>query len=200
MSSKKITKKGGAYDENNIDSKRILYLLLDVLFTMIHKSKTCLYRKSGIMSNTREFLKKSFLQSKYKKYGIMDITSGSTVSRIKEDFVSLMNGSPIGKKAPTRCKMNNEIVAQAVSCILQKEHIITTLWGDRELNLSQTEKIILPKLPRKLPPLVLWNKYNTINEKKNRLGRTSFYFIVKDITSSNCDIVTSVDYVQALFW
>ena len=140
MSSKKTTKKGGAYDENNIDSKRILYLLLDVLFTMIHKSKTCLYRKSGIMSNTREFLKKSFLQSKYKKYGIMDITSSSTVFIITEDFDSLMNGSPIGKKTQTRYKVNNKIVSQAVNFIIQKELIIITSWGNREFNLSQSEK------------------------------------------------------------
>ena len=176
----------------------MLNKILDVLFTVLSKSKHASIEKRVLRAILGKTLKKRFLQSKCKKYGIMDITSGSIVSRIKEDFVSLMNGSPIEKKAQTRCKINNEIVAQAVSFILQKEHIITTSWGDREFNLSQTEKIILPKLSRKLSSLVLLNKYTAINKKKNRLGRTSFYYIVKDITSSNRDIVTSVDYVQAL--
>ena len=50
----------------------------------------------------------------------MDITSGSIIFRIKEDFHLLMNGSPIGKKTQTRGKVNNKIVSQAVRFILQK--------------------------------------------------------------------------------
>ena len=143
-------------------------------------------------------MKKRFLQGKCKTYGLMDFTSGSIVNRIKEDYESLMNGTPIEKKIQRSCNTNMRIISEAVGFILQKDHITTTAWGYREFNLSVTETIILPKLCRKISPLMLWTKYCSIHEKPNRLGRTTFYYVVKDLTSSNRDIITSVDYVQAL--
>lgn len=109
----------------------MLHKVLDVLFTLLSKTKHASIEKRVLRAILGKTLKKRFLQSKCKEYGIMDITSGSTVFRIKEDFDSLMNGLPIEKKTQTRRKVKNEIVSEAVSFILQKEHIITTAWGDR---------------------------------------------------------------------
>ena len=92
----------------------------------------------------------------------MDVTSCPTVFRIKEDFEISMNELQIGKKAQIRCKVNNEIVSQAVSFISEKDHIIATSWGDREFNLSQSEKNILSGISRKISPLMLWNKNTSI--------------------------------------
>ena len=132
---------------------------------MIHKSKHVFIENRVLRAILGKTLKKRFLQSKCKKYGIIDITSGPTVFIIREDFDSLINGSPIGEKAQTRCKVNNKIVSQAVNFILRKELIITTSWGNKEFNLGQSEKIILPKLSCKVSPLMLWNKYTASHEK-----------------------------------
>ena len=35
-------------------------------------------------------------------------------------------------------------------------------------------------------------------QKNKRVGRTTFYYMIKDLTSSNHGIVSSVNYVQAL--
>ena len=50
-----------------------------------------------------------------------------------------------------------------------------------------------------LSPLNLWKLYVYSYEVIHSIERTTFYFIVKDLTLFNHDIVTSVDYVQALF-
>ena len=91
-----VIKKGrkekiGAYDESNINSNKMLNKILDVLFTVLSKSKHASIEKRVLRPILGKTLKKRFLQSKCEKYGIMDITSGSIVSRIKEDFDALMN-------------------------------------------------------------------------------------------------------------
>ena len=44
----------------------------------------------------------------------------------------------------------------------------------------------------------LWKSYVSTYEVTKCVGRTTFYYLVKYLMSSNRDIVTSVDYVQAL--
>ncbi len=77
------------------------------------------------------------------------------MNKVKEDFELLMNGGSIQRREQTRCKVNENIVSEAVSFILQKDHIVTTSWDQREFNLSSTEKNILPMLCQKVSPLLL---------------------------------------------
>ena len=51
-----------------------------------------------------------------------------------------MNGDPLHRKEQTRCKINEGVAAEAVSLILHKDHIVTTSWGQREFDLSKSEK------------------------------------------------------------
>ena len=74
-------------------------------------------------------LKKRFLQSKCKQYGLMDISSGSIVKKVKKDYESFMNGDPLHRKEQTRCKINEGVLVEAVSLILHKDHIGTTSSG-----------------------------------------------------------------------
>ena len=95
--------------------------------------------------------------------------------------------------------MNEGVVAEAVSLILCKDHIIKTSWGQREFDLSKTEKVILPMLCWKVSPHTLWKTYSTTcDNKKLRINCSTFYNLVKDLTSSGREIVKSIDYVQAL--
>ena len=87
----------------------------------------------------------------------MDFTSGSIVAKINEFYESLMNGITLQKKVQTKSRISDQTIAEAVSYILHKDHIITTSWEEREYELSKDEKIILPRLCQKQSPLNLWN-------------------------------------------
>ena len=190
---------GTSIQLNEADFEAMNNKILHCLFTICKMAKHSSVEKRVTRAIIGRTLKKRFLQSKCKQYGVMDISSGSIVKKVKEDFELLMNGDPLYRKEQTRCKINEGIVAEAVSLILHKDHIVTTSWGQREFDLSQTEKVILPMLCRKVSPQTLWNTYSTtcVN-KKSRINRSTFYKLIKDLTSSGREIVKSVDYVQAL--
>ena len=180
------------------DFEKINNKIIHVLFTMLKNSKNASIEKRVLRAVVAKTLKKGMIQQKCNTYGIMDITSGSIVHKINQDFKSLMNGIPIEKKVQTRRKITDQVLTNAVSFILQKDHITTTSWGEKEFNLNKHETIILPKLCRKMSQMNLWKAYVSAYEATKCIGRTTFYYLVKDLTSSNRDIVTSVDYVQAL--
>ena len=180
------------------DFEKINNKIMHALFTMLKNSKNASIEKRVIRAIVAKTLKKGMIQEKCNTYGIMDITSGSIVHKINEDFQSLMNGIPIEKKVQTRRKISDAVITNVVSYILQKDHITTTSWGEKEFNLNKHETIILPKLCRKMSQMNLWKSYISTYEATKCVGRTTFYYLVKDLTSSNRDIVTSVDYVQAL--
>jgi len=190
---------GTSIQLNEADFEAMNNRILHSLFTICKMSKHSSVEKRVTRAIIGRTLKKRFLQSKCKQYGLMDISSGSIVKKVKEDFDLLMNGDVLHKTEQTRCKINEEVVAEAVSLILHKDHIVTTSWGQREFDLSNTEKVILPMLCRKVSPHTLWQTYSTTcDNKKWRINRSTFYNLVKDLTSSGREIVKSVDYVQAL--
>ena len=66
MPLKKTKKRTGAYDENKIDSERIVNLILNVLFTILSKSKHASIIKMVLRVILGKSLKKRFLKSKDK--------------------------------------------------------------------------------------------------------------------------------------
>ena len=66
MPLKKTKKRTGAYDENKIDSERIVNLILSVLFTILSKSKHSSITKMVLRVILGKSLKKRFLKSKDK--------------------------------------------------------------------------------------------------------------------------------------
>ena len=198
---KKIIKNdeiGEGTHNNKPNYEKITQKVIHTLFTMLKNSKHATIEKRILRSIVAKTFKRGMVQSKCNEYGLMDFTSGSIVAKINEDYESLMNGITLQKKVQTKSRINHQIITEAVSYILHKDHIITTSWGEREYELSKDEKITLPRLCRKQSPLNLWNSYAATNKKQNKVGRTTFYYMIKDLTSSNRDIVSSVDYVQAL--
>ena len=180
------------------DFEKINNKIIHILFIMLKNSKNASIEKRVIRAIVTKTLKKGMIQEKRNKYGILDIISGSIVRKANKDFQSLMNGIQIEKKVQTRPKISDEVITNTVSYILQKDHITIASWGEKEFNLNKHETIILPKLYRKMSQMNLWKSYISTYEATKCVGRITFYNLVKDLTSSNRDIVTSVDYVQAL--
>ena len=163
----------------------------------VKNSKYASIEKRILCAIVGKTFKKETLQYKCNEYGLMDFTSGSNVAKIKEDYQSLMNGITLHKKVQTKSRISDQTIAEAVGYILHKDHIITTSWEEREYELSKDEKITLPMLCWKQSSWNFWNSYTSTHEK-NRVGRIIFYFMIKDLTSSNRDIVSLVNYIQAL--
>ena len=112
--------------KSKTDFEKINNKILHVLFTMLKNSKNASIEKRVLRAVIAKTLKRGMIKSKCDRYGLMDITSGSIVHKINEDFKSLMNGIPIEKKVQTRCKVSDDIIQEAVGYILHKDHIITS--------------------------------------------------------------------------
>ena len=148
--------------------------VIHTLFTMLKHSKHASTEKRILRAIVGKTIKRGIVQSKCNEYGLMDFTSGSIVAKINDDYESLMNGKTLQKKVQTKSRINHYIIAEAVSYILHKDHIITTSWGEREYELSRDEKITLPRLCRKQSPLNLWKSYASAHEKKIELEEQLF--------------------------
>ena len=91
------------------------------------------------------------------------------------------------------------MIKHTITFILHKDHVIIVSWGDKQFMLGPDEIVTIPRLCHKIPPKEIWNSHASLLEKKSDgLGRSSFYYLIQDLTVSNREIVTSVDYLQAL--
>ena len=90
------------------DFEKINNKIIHVLFTMLKNSKNASIEKRVLRAVVAKTLKKGMIQQKCNTYGIMDITSGSIVHKINQDFKSLVNGIPIEKKVQTRRKISDQ--------------------------------------------------------------------------------------------
>lgn len=72
----------------------------------------------------------------------------------------LLYGFPIkNKKCAKNSDFEDTIIKHVVSFILHKDHVVTTLCGEKTLYLGPDESIILPTLCKKLRPKELWENY-----------------------------------------
>ena len=70
--------------------------------------------------------------------------------------------------------MTEQMIKDAVSFILHKDHVVTISWGDKNFQLGADESITLPRLCRKVPPKHIWESYRgSLQSKKNGLARSS---------------------------
>ena len=170
---------------------------LDDLLTILKKSKKGSIQKRVVRALIIKCVRKNLLKGKCKEHGVNDLTGGKIRQDSVKDFDAMISGETLEKKSFTINRTEDEKVKEVVSYILHRDHIVTTAWGDRQFNLGLDEEVTLPRLTRKVSPLHLWDSYKKTHQN-DRIGRSSFYNIVRDLTVSGRDIVTSVDYVQAL--
>ncbi len=91
------------------------------------------------------------------------------------------------------------MINDVVPNILHRDHIFTMSWRDLLYILSDSEDIIvLLCLYRKLSPLHSWRPYQSRNNIRTKVGRSTFYSIVRDLTVPSSNIAKSIGYVQAI--
>ena len=190
----------GTSNEKKVDYESIVNKLLHNMFTILKESKNASIEKRVVRAIIARSLKRGMLTKNCNKYGVPDLSVGKVTKQIKQDFDKLMNGEQIIKKEQTRAKISDNVIDDVVSYILHRDHIFTMSWGDRSYKLSDSEDVIvLPCLCRKQSPLHLWRTYQSTGDNiRTKVGRSTFYSIVRDLTVPSRNIAKSIDYVQAL--
>ena len=187
------------YDEEKKYKQMFEHLMEQMYCIMKHAKKGSIERRvvKAILSKT---MKTSVVKSYCSRFECGDITIGRTKLQSNADYDNLLNGIPVDTKRRARTTNIDELVIKhVVSFILHKDHVVTTSWGEKTFHVGPNEVIILPRLCRKLSAKDMWESYKaTIEDQQSGVGRSSFYYLVDDLTVSSKSIVTSVDYVQAL--
>ena len=180
--------------------KSLFENLMEQMYCIMMNAKNGSTEKRVVKAILSKTMKKSIVQTYCTKFGCGDITVGNTKLQSNTDYDNLLHGNAIGRSRKTRSTHVTEtMIKDAVAFILHKEHVVTISWGDKTFQLGPDESITLPRLCRKLPPKHLWEAYrSSLTSRKEGLGRSSIYYMIHDLTASSKDVVTSVDYVQAL--
>ena len=189
-------------EDDTTDYETLMTGMLKDMFLMMKNAKNGSIEKRVIKAILCNTMRRKYVQKFCKEYNCEDLTTGNTKIISKADYKNLMDGFAIKERKQSRARVEETLIKEAVSFILHKEHVFTTSWGDKvfQLGTDTDETIILPKLCRKISPKDLWSSYvsksNSTGSKK--LGRSTFYYIVRDLTTTSKEIVRSIDYVQAL--
>ena len=128
------------------------------------------------------------------------IDNGTSYAYAKKDFETMISGAALSKIDFSRKSVNDDIIEDAVSFLLNRDNITTVSWGNIDCVLSENETVVLPKITRRATRKVLWERYREVHTEQGDqyLKRTSMYKIMKAITRSGQKILSSVDYVQSL--
>ena len=180
---------------------RILFEnMMEKMYCIMMNAKKGSTEKRVLKAILSKTMKKSIVQSYCTKFGCGDITRGRTKLQSNEDYDNLLHGYAIDRSRKTRSThVTEQMIKDAVSFILHKDHVVTISWGDKNFRLGSDESITLPRLCRKVPHKHLWESYKaSLQSKRDGLARSSIYYLIRNLTVSNKDIVTSVDYVQSL--
>jgi hypothetical protein len=124
--------------------------------------------------------------------------SGSAQTRAWKDMGLILEGCELIKSMASRRKVDEEIVKDCVAWILTQENVCVFSWGVKHVRLSENEVVILPRVTRRKLIVHLYKDYVDEFSGQPRLGRTSFYEVVKAVTSGEEKIFTAVDYVTGV--
>lgn len=99
----------------------------------------------------------------------------------------------------SRSRTKDEVVKKAVQFLLDKKNVSPLSWGMKNVKLEKDETVPLPKLTRHRSRDEIWRSYVKHTEgDSGRVGRSTFYRLMKVITSREEKMMTSVDYVVGI--
>ena len=179
----------------------MLHAVTDTAFEMIKKAKKGSIEKRVLRAVIVKALKRNTIQALCRQHKTNGITSGTIRLQINRDIPTLLEGKPLSKNEFSRESVPISVVKDAVSFILHRDNIVTTAWGEQSFVLSTNENVTLPRLCRKLPRKDIWNSYDKADSdigSIRKVGRSTFYYLMNDLTISGKSIVNAVDYVQSL--
>ncbi len=150
---------------------------------MLIHAKIGSVEKRVIMAVLSKTMKKSIVKSNYVKFECGDISIGHTKKQSIRDDNDLLQGNQLNCRRRSRKNhVTDSMTKQAVAFILHKDHIITTSWGDMELQLGPEETIITPRMCQKIPVKELWEQYQSSLKNAEGLGRSTSYYFTQDLT------------------
>ena len=119
----------------------------------------------------------------------------------KADYEELVKGNKLEKKKVTFSRVSDDDVKFAVEFILSPENIVTRSYGVKDVTISKHETIRLPRIQRTKSRKMIINEYiehASRNTSVQMLSKTSMYYILNEITSSDVKTICAVDYVSTI--
>lgn len=117
--------------------------------------------------------------------------------RSYNDYNALSTGKVLEKTSITHCRMDNNVLQDAVKFILSDDYCAVTSWGTRMIRFANNEIAILPKVIRKHSRPATFESYERMILSTNAkgCGRTTFYQLMRYISSGDQAILKGLDYV-----
>ena len=137
---------------------RILFdNMMEQMFCIMMNAKKGSTEKRVLKAILSKTMKRRIVQSYCTKFGCGDITRGKSKLQSNEDYDNLLHGYAIDCSRKTRSThVTEQMIKDAVSFILHKDHVVTISWGDKNFQLGADESITLPRLCCKVPPKHIW--------------------------------------------
>ena len=88
----------------------------------------------------------------------------------KLDYNELISGNKLQRKTVSFCRVDKGTVEAAVEFILSPENIVTHLYGVKDVSLSKSETIRLPRLQRTKSRQQIIQKYNEYVYQNSSVG------------------------------
>ena len=132
-----------------------------------------------------------------KKHG-MKFGQSQPMRQAKLDYKELISGNKLQRETVSFCRVEESTVEAAVEFILSPENIVTRSYGVKDVSLSKSEIIRLPRLQRTKSRQQIIRNYNEYvyqNSSVGSLKKSTLYYMLNLITSSDMKMVCAVDYV-----
>jgi hypothetical protein len=114
----------------------------------------------------------------------------------KKDAEQLLNGKKIQVPKRSLSRFKTETTSKAVRFLLSTSNISLLSWGTKEVKLSKSERVVLPRLIRKKSIAHLWKDYQIHTKDDAQSFRSSTFFeVARTCTSDDGRLVACVDYV-----
>lgn len=132
------------------------------------------------------------------KYGF-SFARGRIRTQASTDFQLLSSGRPINKPQVTFCTIADATIEKCINFILSDAYIVPSSYGSRQIVLSQNERVLMPKLTRKMPRILIVKDYLKETEDDNeQIKLSSLYRILNYISYSDVKNLGAIDYVTSM--
>lgn len=158
-------------------------------------------KNSIVKRSMRALLSKSLTRSR-----IQELTKSKKISlggdsrhQGTKDFAKILDGDKLLPPKFSRKLFKTENLRKALLFMLHESNIGVLSWGTKTVGLSRTEKVTLPRMVRRKTDHDIYESYVAqYIEAADRIGRSSFYKIMKAVTSGGERLATAVDYVTGV--
>lgn len=159
-------------------------------------------RKNSIVKRAmRAVIVKSLTRRRIQELKTAEILKlgGNVRHKSTQDFTKLLEGDDLKVQNHSKARFKLENLRLALLYMLHESNIGVLSWGTKIVALSSSERYTLPRIVRRKTEQDIYQSYVRENsDESKRIGRSTFYKILKIVTSGGEKMATAVDYVTGV--